>query len=144
MIVIICGSRNFNNYDVVEKAIKKSGFNITTVYSGGAKGADALGEAWAKLNNIPIVQFPAKWNDLKQANAMIKTRENPWTHKKERYCHNAGILRNEEMLNSGAEAVIAIQEEVTPGTQHMIKIAKQKDIPVYIYQKEDQDYDYQF
>lgn len=144
MIVIICGSRNFNNYDTVEKAIQQSGFDVSMVYSGHCKGVDLLGEMWAKEHNIPCKIFPAKWNDLKHPNALIKTRENPWTHKKEKYCHNAGNLRNEEMLNAGAEAVIAIQEEVTPGTQHMIRIAKKKGIPVYIYTKSDDEYEYRF
>ena len=43
MKVIIAGSRNFTDYKVLQDAIKNSGFKITEVVSGGAKGVDSLG-----------------------------------------------------------------------------------------------------
>ena len=143
MRVIIAGSRNLNDYSLVCEAIEKSGFVIDEIVSGNCKGCDMLGERYAKEHGIAVKLFPAKWNDLHQKGAIIKTRENPWTHKSERYCHNAGLLRNLEMAKY-ANALIAIQTEPTPGTQHMIKVAKQQNISVYVQEREDKDYEYKF
>jgi len=59
MKVIIAGSRTCTDYSLLEEAIRESGFEITTVLCGGAKGADILGKQWA-INNmeISIDSFP--------------------------------------------------------------------------------------
>ena len=126
------------------QAITESGFKITEVISGDAKGVDKIGEMWAKVNNIPVTKFPAEWNNLKQAGAIIKTRQNPWKKKKEKYNANAGFYRNEEMAKY-SDALIAIQVEGdTPGTQHMIKTAQKYNLKIFVYKKKDEDYEYQF
>jgi hypothetical protein len=145
MITIICGDRNCIDYTILEKAIDRSGFIITETYSGHAKGSDALGEMWAKANNVPVKLFPAKWNEIKSKNAVIKTRINPWTKKQEKYNVNAGRQRNQEMIDAGAECVIALQPYgETSGTQHTIKLAHKKGIPVYVLERENKDYEYKF
>lgn len=53
MKVIVAGSRWIDNYDVVKQAIEESGFEITEVVSGVARGADTLGENWADANDVP-------------------------------------------------------------------------------------------
>ena len=144
MKVIIAGDRECIDYDLLERSIKESGFDITEIVSGGARGADALGEMWAKKNNVPVKKFPAKWDDIKAKGAVVKVRENPWTHKKEKYNTNAGFTRNSEMILY-ADAVIALQPNgKTPGTQHTIKEAIKKGLSVYVYEKEDKDYEYKF
>ena len=47
MKVIIAGSRGVEDYALVEEAVKQSGFDITEVVSGTARGVDLLGEHWA-------------------------------------------------------------------------------------------------
>lgn len=58
MKVIIAGGRDITNYSYVEDATVKSGFRITEVVQGCARGADTLGEMWAKANSIHIKKFP--------------------------------------------------------------------------------------
>lgn len=143
MKVIICGGRDFNDYGQLKKAIAKSGFLITEVVSGGASGADALGERWAAENGIPVKKFPAEWDNLKQPGAVIKI--NSW---KKKYNANAGFFRNEEMIkyiskeHPECRGVIAM--EGGPGTSSTIKLAKKYDIEVYIYEKDDNEYEYKF
>lgn len=62
MKTIIAGSRTINDPSLVEQAVRKSGFKITEVLSGGARGIDQLGEAWARQNNLKVRRFPAEWN----------------------------------------------------------------------------------
>ena len=110
MRVIIAGSRNIDNYDTVKEAIKKSGFEITTVISGGARGVDRLGEKYYYENNLKIQIFPADWNQ----------------HGK-----SAGYIRNKKMIDV-ADALIAVWDGQSKGTKHTINLANEKGIPVFI------------
>ncbi len=139
MKVIIAGDREFNDYDMLERAIEQSGFEITEVVSGGARGSDKLGELWAKAHKVPVKIFAADWDNIKVKGAIVKT--NQW---KKKYNANAGFARNEEMA-SYAEALIALQPDgPTPGTQDMIKRGKAHKLQIHIYEKQDDEYEYKF
>ena len=129
MKVIIAGDREIdeNNLNLVHDAVAMSGFEITQVISGTAKGGDKLGERWAKLNKIRVREFPAEWNDLTAPGAVIKTGKfGPYNAK-------AGFDRNQAMANV-AEALIALQPNGdSSGTQDMIERARKKGIPVFVY-----------
>lgn len=79
--------------------------------SGGASGVDLYGEKWARKNDIPIKRFPADWA---------------------KYGKRAGLIRNVEMANY-ADGLIAIWDGQSRGTKHMIDVAKDKGLVVYIY-----------
>jgi predicted Rossmann fold nucleotide-binding protein DprA/Smf involved in DNA uptake len=139
MKVIICGDRLIEDYAMVCQAVKESGFKITEVVSGKAKGVDSLGERWAIENDITIKEFPAKWNDTKRAGAKIKI--NDWGKE---YDSDAGLVRNEKMAKY-ADACIAVQgENDSSGTQHMIKTAEKAGIKVFVYKKKKKDSDYEY
>lgn len=137
MKVVICGPRDFNDYDIMCEAIKKSGYDITEVVSGAAKGADSLGEKWALQNSIPIKQFPAEWNDLIQEGARVKT--NAWDKK---YNANAGFFRNGLMAKYG-DVLIAI-DTGSGGTGDIIKKMKTEGKPIFKYNPEDHMSDDEF
>ena len=111
MKVIVAGGRDFNNYPVVEKILNHIKYQITEIVSGDARGADTLGAHWANYNGIPVKHFPAKW---------------------ERYGKRAGFIRNEDMAKY-ADMLIAFWDEQSHGTANMIKIAKDKGLPYYVY-----------
>ena len=140
LICVICGPRDFDDYDAVKTAIKESGFKICEVVSGGAKGADELGERWAKENKIKLSIFKADWDDLTAKGAIIK--ENKWGKK---YNANSGFARNQKMANY-ADAIIAINKGNTPGTSDMIKRAKNNNLKIFVYEieKADTEYEYHF
>ncbi len=108
---IIAGSRTITNYHHVEKAIALSGFKPTEIVSGTARGVDQLGEIWAKNNNIPVAQYPADWD---------------------RYGKSAGYRRNEVMAKN-ADALIAVWDGSSKGTVHMIELAKENGLKVYVH-----------
>lgn len=66
MKLCVFGSRSFNDYNLLKEKLdnihKKE--TITEIICGKAKGADSLGEKWAKENNIKVVEFPADWDKL--------------------------------------------------------------------------------
>jgi len=110
MRVIIAGSREIVNYNTLLKAITDSGFEITTVVSGGARGVDRLGERYAREHNIPIIQYIPDWD---------------------KWGKPAGYIRNKEMADN-ADALIALWDGESKGTKHMIDIAKAKGLHVHI------------
>ncbi len=110
MKTIIAGSRTIKDYSIILEAIKLSSFIITTVISGGAVGVDKFGEQYAKENDVPIIQMIPDWSLGKRA----------------------GILRNIDMANIG-EALIAIWDGKSKGTEHMIKEATKKKLKVFVH-----------
>lgn len=111
MKTIIAGSRTIYDYNCLKNAIAASKFNISTVISGTAKGADKLGEIYAKNRKIPLEQFPANWN---------------------KYGKSAGYIRNAEMAKN-ADALIALWDGKSKGTKHMIDIANKNNLIVFIW-----------
>jgi hypothetical protein len=97
----------------VAAAIAKSGWlnDITEVVSGCATGADTCGEIWAGMAGKQIKKFPADW---------------------ERYGKAAGAMRNLEMARY-ADALIAVWDGESKGTSHMIRVAKDKGLKVYVH-----------
>ena len=108
------------------QAITESGFAVSEVVSGTAPGVDRLGERWARKHRIPIKPFPAKWDDLSHPDARIRT--NRYGRK---YDANAGHRRNREMAQY-ADALVAVWDGVSPGTQTMIQYAKDEGLKVHI------------
>ena len=117
MKTIIAGSRTITEYAVVAEAVEASGFRITRVVSGRAKGVDQLGELWADNHGIPWESFPADWNQ---------------------YGPQAGYIRNVRMAIH-AEALIAVWDGFSRGTQHMIDIARKRSLKVYAHRVYPQD-----
>lgn len=110
MRVIVAGSREIADPAVVEQAIRESGFEITTLICGMARGVDLLAYDWAQKNNIPVEEHPADWD---------------------RYGRSAGMRRNREMV-AVAEAAIIIWDGNSPGTENTLKLVKAKGIPFYL------------
>ncbi len=118
MKTIIAGGRDIINPNFLEKAIQQSGFNISEVVCGGARGADDLGRKWtANGNRIPLKLFPANW---------IK------------YGKGAGFIRNKQMADYG-EALIALWDGKSKGTKNMIEIAYKKGLKVFIFRVDKED-----
>lgn len=114
--VIIAGTRDFNDYAFLKKNVDYflQGINPNNeeieIVSGNARGADKLGERYAKEHNLPVKLFPANWD---------------------KYGKRAGYLRNQEMANY-ADMLIAFWDEKSKGTKHMIDIAKKQDLTVIV------------
>jgi hypothetical protein len=113
MKLIIAGSRDFNNYNLLVNVCSKIKTNIKDIelVSGSCpSGADSLGEKWAKKNNIPIKRFPAKWN---------------------LYGKKAGPLRNGEMARY-ADCLLAFWDGKSAGTKNMIELAEFNNLKIKV------------
>jgi len=101
MKVAVIGSRTFSDYKLVKETL--STINITLLVSGGAIGADSLGEQYAKLNGIPAKIFYPDWK---------------------KYGKKAGFIRNSDIINE-SEMVIAFWDGKSKGTLDSIKKAEE-------------------
>jgi hypothetical protein len=110
MKVIIAGSRGITSYSVVEAAVAASGFPVTEVVSGGARGVDELGEWYATQRGFPIKRFPANWGQFGRA---------------------AGPVRNETMAKY-ADALVAVWDGESRGTADMINKAKLRNLKIHV------------
>jgi len=61
MKLIVAGSRDFTNGELIYHILDLWKPKITEIVSGKAKGVDNFGETWALKNQIPIKEFPADW-----------------------------------------------------------------------------------
>jgi hypothetical protein len=112
MKVIIAGSRDICDYDLVVKAIVASKFEITEVVSGCCRGVDMLGEEWARKWEVPIVRFPADWAA---------------------YGKSAGYIRNNQMAKYvGSEGGLIAITNGSRGTANMISIAHKLKLEVFV------------
>lgn len=111
MITIIAGPRTATDPDLVAQAVAASGFNITEVVSGRARGIDTFGEHWAEDHGIPVTPFEADWT---------------------KYGRSAGPIRNQQMA-AYAEGLLAIWDGQSKGTKNMIETMKKLGKPVFIH-----------
>ncbi len=111
--VVIAGSRDFPDYKTAKEyidfcisRIRKE--NEIIIVSGGARGADTLGEQYAKENGFKIEKYPAEW-DI--------------------YGRSAGIKRNKIMVEV-SDYVICFWDGQSKGTKSTIDFARQLNKPL--------------
>ena len=120
--VIIAGSRDFNDYELLKKSAieiitKKTMLpDLTRIVSGGARGADTLGERFANEMGLEISRFIPDWDGLGK---------------------RAGYVRNAEMAKFAVEddndgMLIAFWDGQSRGTKHMIDLAKRYGLEVHV------------
>jgi GH18 family chitinase len=101
MKAAIIGSRSFNNYDLVLETLLEYENTITLIVSGGAKGADTLGERWAKEKNKEVLIFYPEWD---------------------KYGKSAGFRRNKDIIEN-SDIVFAFWDGVSKGTKSSIDLS---------------------
>lgn len=110
MKTIVAGSRSIKRYLHVIDAVRTAPWKITEIVSGGAPGVDRLGERYAKEHEIKLTVMPADW---------------------EKYGRRAGHVRNREMAEY-AEALVAVWDGVSRGTEGMIEDADKLGLRVHV------------
>lgn len=113
--VVIAGGRDYDDYDnakaFINECLKMSCVKSKiVVLSGGAKGADALGERYAKENGFKIERHAADWK---------------------RYGRGAGPRRNAEMAKK-CDMLICFWDGESRGSKSMIEFAEKYGKKVFI------------
>jgi hypothetical protein len=116
--ILITGSRDWNDYEVIERAILDVVGNTTgpvMIVHGAARGADTIAGEIAKKHAFSVETHPALWNKHGKA---------------------AGPIRNQEMVDTGADVVLAFLLPGSVGTKDCIRRAKAAGLLVIIYEGE--------
>ena len=126
MRVIIAGSRGlYPKLKTIDEIVKASGFDVTEVVSGGARGVDTAGENWASFVYAGVKAFLADWKDLSHPDAVIGYGSYG------AYDKMAGHRRNKKMAEY-ADALIAIWDGKSSGTKNMISQMKRLGKKVFV------------
>lgn len=132
MKTIIAGSRDLEAYKnhepvwLVADACAKSGFAITEVVCGGARGIDLSGKLWAESKDIPTKDFNADWSDMTEP-CLVRYRGDG-----KAYNALAGFSRNQDMADY-SEALVLIWDGRSRGSADMLKRAQAKGLKIYQY-----------
>lgn len=123
MRVLVTGSRDWGDEQTVYEALNQtyiawiqspSRDKEFVVVHGGARGADTIADQWTR--DVVLVEGPI----------LCEQHFADWAR-----CGNvAGHKRNQEMLDTGIDLVLAFQVGKSPGTKGCVKMAKRMDIPV--------------
>jgi len=125
--IIIAGGRDFDDKCLLENNLTEwildvylqfnntDGKAVLEFISGKARGADSLGEEFAREHGYRVKEFPADWN---------------------KYGRAAGPIRNKQMAEYAAQAdkgvLFAFWDGKSPGTKNMINTAKKLGLDVHI------------
>lgn len=121
MRVIICGGRDDRAGPIIGmllRGLAEAHGPALTVVHGAARGVDEAAGALARGLGITVEEFPAGWATHGRA---------------------AGHIRNQAMLEAGADLVVAIKAGFNwkldrGGTEDMVRRARAAGVPTYVLQ----------
>ena len=110
MIVLVCGDREYSNWQLVHAWLTKlhEAYGITKIVQGAARGADLHASTWARLNRVEDTgdKYKPDWDNEGRS---------------------AGIKRNVEMLHEEAPDLV-LGFPGCPGTNHMTTLAAENGV----------------
>jgi hypothetical protein len=111
--VIVCGSRFFDNADMIYETLDAYRARIGPhmfLITGGAAGADSIAHRWADDRGVDHMVLYAKWD--------VEGK-------------GAGPIRNKRMLKRKPKLVLAFMIDdptANLGTKHMVRIAREAGV----------------
>lgn len=115
MRVLVCGPRNMTDYWLVFEVLDgmHKATPIACIIEGGALGGDRFSRAWAERRGVAHDPCPVD-----------HALDGPWP--------GAGPRRNWRMLKTKKpdQVVAFVATPPTPGTSHMVNVAKREGVPV--------------
>lgn len=117
MRVLVTGSRTWDDVDEIHDALDAMWLlwyetqtePFILVHGACPRGADRLADEWAASSeDVFVERHPADWS----------------------MGRHAGPLRNQHMVNLGADHVLAFIKDNSPGASHLVRQARKAGIPV--------------
>lgn len=116
--IIVTGGRDFEQEEllnsVLDAILSTEGRDIVIVHGANPRGADAMASRWAKLHGVQEEPHPADWQT---------------------YGKKAGPIRNQLMIDLGADEVVAFPWATSRGTWDCVIRANKAGIRVGIHGK---------
>ena len=110
--VLVSGSLSFDDYELLRFTLDRllAGRENVVVVTGGATGAESLGERYANERGFGIKQFLADWQT---------------------YGRGAKLIRNTQMIEAADHAVF-FWDGQSKGTAEAVEKAEARSIPVEV------------
>jgi hypothetical protein len=110
--ILVCGDRNWKETDTIFNWLAKF-HKSSTIIHGNARGADTIGGKIAEKLGMLVLPYPANW---------------------EKYGKAAGPIRNQQMLDSKPDLVLAFHSDLknSKGTKDMVQRALMDNIDVFV------------
>jgi len=107
--VLVTGGRDYRDAKAVADALDtvRARYPTATIVHGAARGADRLADSCARALGLRVEAYPADWT---------------------RFGRAAGIIRNQRMLASGVDLVLAFPGGI--GTADMVRRAQKAGVAV--------------
>lgn len=120
MRLAVIGSRSFTNYHILKITLERlvDSFEVTTIVSGGATGADSLAEKFAEEYGLKMDVYPADWNKHGKA---------------------AGYIRNVDIWNN-SDLGVAFWDGSSKGTAHSFQISKKQNKQLFVFDYSKMDF----
>lgn len=119
--LVVAGSREFNDYPLLETILLQILVNHelseVEIVSGNARGADKLGEVFARKHGCQLKQFIPNWSEDGRG---------------------AGMIRNRQM-SQYADGCIVFWDGLSKGTVNMIENAKKEDLDLRVINYNERD-----
>lgn len=115
MKVLVTGSRNFNNFELMKQKIKESG--ATIVVHGDARGADSQAKLAARQLGIEQRAYPAQWSKFGKTAGPIRNQQ---------------MIDEEHRLEEPIDKALAFPAKDSIGTYDMIRRLQKHKIPTEI------------
>lgn len=133
MIVIVTGSRNWNNYNALRSYIDhvcwKEGILYTPhlIVHGDARGADQLANEYAIQHGIPVKAFPADWALGNKAGPIRNQQMIDWALRK-------STNPSDDVESAWTEVIcIAFPVPQSKGTWDCIRRCERAKIKTYVW-----------
>lgn len=113
MRVLVCGSRGWKDEEAIVWKLDQllAEHDDLELISGGAVGPDTMAFGWAMDNAVPITVMEPDW---------------------QKYGRRAGIIRNDQMLDTSPDLVLAFWDGKSKGTKHTIDSAHKRQITIEV------------
>jgi len=123
MRLAVVGSRGFDNHNILYATIDqlREVYDIDTIVSGGAKGADRLAECYAKDYNLKMNIILPVW----RVNGKID--------------RGAGYKRNFEIWDN-SDLGVAFWDGKSKGTAHSFKISEKQKKLLYVFNYDEMNF----
>jgi hypothetical protein len=119
MRILVTGGRDWADVDTIRNALSIAtlglAWNKVTIVQGGARGADAIAASLANVLGMNVEEYPADWKQFGRA---------------------AGPIRNQQMVDTRPDLVLAFLQEGSKGTQNCIDIARRAGLKISIIKEE--------
>lgn len=119
MRILITGSRDWLNFVTVHKALDAILFDLNhppVLVHGAASGVDTVAAGYWASFGYPVEPHPADWNRFGRK--------------------RAGVIRNAQMVQAGADKCIAFIRNHSRGATHCSQLAIKSGIPTIIYRED--------